>query len=245
MTLRTSILGTTSVLVTGATGFIGSRLVERLSELNNKDPRNHISTTSLVKHQKVSQHQQQPESSATLASTIGNSDGTPSHSRIIVGDLTDRASLKFEDDWVFDTVFHLAAVTPEATRNRNILRDVNYDGTLNLFDEIRSATRHLVYVSGVSALEPDSEEGMITEESRKSSEIEYIKMRLEVEEYLRQKCRDAGIAFTVVHFPEIVYGNGGSFRKIFLSESSTGVLEYPAPVTITRILSISMMQWTS
>ncbi|HLG37676.1 MAG TPA: NAD(P)-dependent oxidoreductase [Nitrososphaera sp.] len=225
MALRNSILGTTSVLVTGATGFIGSRLVERLSELN-KDPHNHISTTSLVRHQKMSQLQQH-ESSATLASSIANSDVSPSHSRIIVGDLTDRASLKFGDDSVFDTVFHLAAVTPEATRNRNILRDVNYNGTLNLFDQIRSATRHLVYVSGVSAFETDNKEGVITEESRRSSEIDYIKMRLEVEEYLRQNCRDAGIDYTVVHFPEIVYGNGGSFRRIFLERIKHGSFRIP------------------
>ena len=223
MTLRSSNLGTSSILVTGASGFIGSRLVERLSEIN-KESNNRISITSLVRHQKISE---QHESSAKPPPGTGSNDRSPSDSRIIVGDLTDRTSLKLGDDLVFDTVFHLAAITPEATKNRNILRDVNYNGAVNLFDEIRNRTRHLVYVSGLSAFESESKDQVITEESRKSSDIEYIKLRLETEEYLRQNCREAGIDFTVIYFPEIVYGNGGTFRKIFLERIKHGSFRIP------------------
>jgi len=83
------------VLVTEATGFIGSRLVEQLSEMNNKDPSNHISITSLVRQQKILQ-QYPPTANDTARK--GDSDGPHSNSRITIGDLTDRTSLKFGGD---------------------------------------------------------------------------------------------------------------------------------------------------
>ena len=224
MTLPRSSLGTSNVLITGATGFIGSRLVEQLSEMNNKDPSNHISITSLVRRQKILQ---QYPPSANDTARKGDTNGPLPNSRIAIGDLTDRASLKFGGDSVFDTVFHLAAITPEATKNRNILREVNYKGTLNLFDAICNRTRHLIYVSGVSAFDTDNEERVVNEESPRSTEIEYIKMRVGAENFLRQNCRDKGIDFTVVHFPEIVYGNGGSFRSIFLERIKHGSFRIP------------------
>ena len=105
---------TKSVLVTGATGFIGSRLVQ---ELINKE----YEVTSLIRKGKK-----------------GNL-----KSKIIYGDLTDE-KIDFEN-LKFDCVFHLASHTP-LEKNKKILEKVNLDGTKNLFNEIKSKTKSIIYI---------------------------------------------------------------------------------------------------
>ena len=108
---------TKSVLVTGATGFIGSRLVE---ELINKG----YDVTSLIRKGKE-----------------GNS-----KSNIIYGDLTDER-IDFKD-LKFDCVFHLASHTP-LEKNKKVLEKVNLEGTKKLFQEIKSITKSIIYISGL------------------------------------------------------------------------------------------------
>ena len=108
---------TKSVLVTGATGFIGSRLVTEL--INNG-----YDVTSLIRKGKE-----------------GNL-----KSNIIYGDLTkDKIDFK---DLEFDCVFHLASHTP-LEKNKKILEKVNLDGTKKLYEEIKTRTKSIIYISGL------------------------------------------------------------------------------------------------
>ena len=147
---------------------------------------------------------------------------------VVNGDLVDANSLQFSQSTQakFDVVYHLAAATPDSGASRQTLRKVNLDGTKNLFNAVQSHVRHIVYVSGTAVFDPGAGSGsdgsgrIVNEDSRKSRQLEYIKIRLEAEDYLRENCEKSGIDFTVVYFPDIVYGNAGSFRRIFLEPIS-------------------------
>jgi nucleoside-diphosphate-sugar epimerase len=61
----------------------------------------------------------------------------------------------------------------------------------------------------------------------KNPDTEFVKIRLEAEQSLRDGCEDNGIDFAVVYLPDIVYGNGGSFRSMFLQKIRTGRFRVP------------------
>lgn len=200
-------------LVTGASGFIGSALVRRLSESDL------------------------PSQVFALIRRAASSDDSPANSRdsgqvsVLTGDLTVPSSLNFKESNI-EVIYHLAAaaVTSESRWKRHLLRDINLDGTKNLFDAVRDHAKHFVYVSGLAVFEPagaDGPDNSVNEKSPKGREPEYIKIRLEAEEYLRENCAKSGIDLTVVYFPDIVYGNGGSFRRIFLDQISSGRFRIP------------------
>jgi nucleoside-diphosphate-sugar epimerase len=196
-----------SVLVTGASGFIGSRLVQRLSEMLSA-ANGPFEIMALVRHNQGMDLESQGIQGLTKVN----------------GDLIDANSLKFSKSAQakFDVVYHLAAATPDSGASRQTLRKVNLDGTKNLFNAVQSRVRHIVYVSGTAVFDPSAGGGsggsgrIVNEDSPKSQQLEYIKIRLEAEDYLRESCAKSGIDFTVVYFPDIVYGNAGSFRRIFL-----------------------------
>lgn len=153
---------------------------------------------------------------------------------MLTGNLTDPTSLIFNRmESGIDVVYHLAAVTPDSRASRQMLREVNLNGTKNLFNAVRNHAKHFVYVSGLAVFEPtgkersDVSDNTVNEESPKSRQLQYIRIRLEAEEYLRENCAKNGIDFTVVYFPDIVYGNAGSFRRIFLEKISKGKFRIP------------------
>lgn len=171
-----------SVLVTGATGFIGSRLVSALAERK-------YSVSTLVrdgKHTEIKTDE-------------------------ITGDLTD-SSLNFEGK-DFDCVFHLASHTP-LEKNSKILENVNLNGTKNLFETINVKTKSVIYVSGLGVF-GDSGEQIIDESYPRNPNTKFVKIRLEAEKYLRGKCKDNGIDFSVVYFGD-VYGSKGWFYDILV-----------------------------
>ena len=124
---------TKSVLVTGATGFIGSRLVE---ELINKG----YEVTSLIRKGKE-----------------GNL-----KSKIVYGDLTEKIDFK---NLEFDCIFHLASHTP-LEKNKKILEKVDFDGTKKLFNEIKSKTKSIIYISGLGVYGETGE--VVVDENQKS-----------------------------------------------------------------------------
>ena len=208
------------VLVTGAAGFIGSRLVRHLLSTAPEDAR-------IVALTMPNSRRGHP--AAGLRSISGDS-------RLITfgADLTDALTLKSlggeSKDGPIDTVFHLAAATPDSRASRETSRKVNLDGTKNLFNAVRESAKHFVYVSGLAIFKPGPESEstrVVNEDSPKDPSMEYIRIRLEAEEYLRENCVAAGIGFTAVYMPDVVYGNGGSFREIFLERISRGSFRVP------------------
>ena len=184
---------TKSVLVTGATGFIGSRLVE---ELINKG----YDVTSLIRKGKE-----------------GNS-----KSNIIYGDLTDER-IDFKD-LKFDCVFHLASHTP-LEKNKKILEKVNLEGTKKLFQEIKSITKSIIYISGLGVY-GETGEAVIDESQNYNPNTNFVKIRLDAEKYLKDNSVEHKIDFAVVHFGD-VYGPDGWFYEMLVKRLKKNTFRMP------------------
>ena len=184
---------TKSVLVTGATGFIGSRLVE---ELINKG----YDVTSLIRKGKE-----------------GNS-----KSNIIYGDLTDE-KIDFKD-LKFDCVFHLASHTP-LEKNKKVLEKVNLEGTKKLFQEIKSITKSIIYISGLGVY-GETGEAVIDESQNYNPNTNFVKIRLDAEKYLKDNSVEHKIDFTVVHFGD-VYGPDGWFYEMLVKRLKKNTFRMP------------------
>ena len=184
---------TKSVLVTGATGFIGSRLVE---ELINKG----YDVTSLIRKGKE-----------------GNL-----KSNIIYGDVTDE-KIDFKD-LEFDCVFHLASHTP-LEKNKKILEKVNLEGTKKLFQEIKSITKSIIYISGLGVY-GETGETVIDESQNYNPNTNFVKIRLDAEKYLKDNSGEHKIDFAVVHFGD-VYGPGGWFYEMLVKRLKKNTFRMP------------------
>ena len=184
---------TKSVLVTGATGFIGSRLVE---ELINKG----YDVTSLIRKGKE-----------------GNS-----KSNIIYGDLTDE-KIDFKD-LKFDCVFHLASHTP-LEKNKKVLEKVNLEGTKKLFQEIKSITKSIIYISGLGVY-GETGEAVIDESQNYNPNTNFVKIRLDAEKYLKDNSVEHKIDFAVVHFGD-VYGPDGWFYEMLVKRLKKNTFRMP------------------
>ena len=182
-----------SVLVTGATGFIGSRLVE---ELINKG----YDVTSLIRKGKE-----------------GNS-----KSNIIYGDLTDER-IDFKD-LKFDCVFHLASHTP-LEKNKKVLEKVNLEGTKKLFQEIKSITKSIIYISGLGVY-GETGEAVIDESQNYNPNTNFVKIRLDAEKYLKDNSVEHKIDFAVVHFGD-VYGPDGWFYEMLIKRLKKNTFRMP------------------
>ena len=182
-----------NILVTGASGFIGSRLASKLIEKNH-------SVFGLVHKNKI----------------------TNPEIKIINGDLVDsRFSIPDEK---FDVVFHLAAVTP-MEKNKKIVKKVNYEGTINFFNQIKGKTDFFVYVSGLGAF-GDPGEKIIDENTPLNPDTDYTKIRLDAQKFLERKCKENSIHFSVAYLGE-VYGNGGWFTTQIVSRLKKGSFRMP------------------
>ena len=171
-----------SILVTGATGFIGSRLV---NELINKG----YNVTSLVRKEKQ---------------------GNPK-SNIIYGDLTEE-KIDFKE-LEFDCVFHLASHTP-LEKNKKILEKVNLQGTKRLFEEIKSRTKAIIYISGLGVY-GETGDKIIDETQQYNPNTNFVKIRLDAEKFLKENSKQNEIDFAVVHFGD-VYGPDGWFYEMLV-----------------------------
>ena len=183
-----------SVLVTGATGFIGSRLV---NELINKG----YDVTSLIRKEKQ-----------------GNS-----KSNIIYGDLTEE-EIDFKE-LEFDCVFHLASHTP-LEKNKKILEKVNLQGTKRLFEEIKTRTKSIIYISGLGVY-GETGDKIIDETQQYNPNTNFVKIRLDAEKFLKgnQKFKNE-IDFAVVHFGD-VYGPDGWFYEMLVKRLKKNTFRMP------------------
>ena len=182
-----------SILVTGATGFIGSRLV---NELINKG----YDVTSLVRKEKQ---------------------GNPK-SNIIYGDLTEE-KIDFKE-LEFDCVFHLASHTP-LEKNKKILEKVNLQGTKMLFEEIKSRTKAIIYISGLGVY-GETGDKIIDETQQYNPNTNFVKIRLDAEKFLKENSKQNEIDFAVVHFGD-VYGPDGWFYEMLVKRLKKNTFRMP------------------
>ncbi|PIW32656.1 MAG: nucleoside-diphosphate sugar epimerase [Nitrosopumilales archaeon CG15_BIG_FIL_POST_REV_8_21_14_020_37_12] len=182
-----------SVLVTGATGFIGSNLVEAL--IKNE----HIATSLIRKGRQ------------------GNA-----KSKIIVGDLTDK-KINFTDEQ-YDYVFHLAAHTP-LEKDKKITQKLNFDGTKNLFNNVKEKTKSILYVSGLGVYGQTGNK-IVDESFPYNPDTEFVKTRLDAQKFLEQNCNELGINFSVVHLGD-VYGADGWFYEFLVKRLLKNTFRLP------------------
>ncbi|MBI4538568.1 MAG: NAD-dependent epimerase/dehydratase family protein [Gemmatimonadetes bacterium] len=166
-------------LVTGATGFVGSHLAERLATEGWR-------LRALIRR----------SSDVTRLDGLG--------AELLVGDLEDGDALVRAVDDV-EVVFHLAAVT--AARDQSTYRRVNADGTRRLVEacaRLRSPPRRFIYLSSYAACGPALDGRPRTLADPPAPLTAYGKSKLEGEQIARA-LGDKGVEVVVVRAPA-VYG---------------------------------------
>ena len=179
------------ILVTGVSGFIGSRLAAKLSENGHRVTgliHEHDTNLSIQKHKD---------------DIVNTSFSIP--------------------DETYDVVFHLAAVTP-MEKDKNKIKKVNYDGTINLFNHIKNKTKFIVYASGLGVFGDPS--GVVDETTPLRPHTYYAQVRLDAQRFLEKSCKDNSISLTVTYFGE-VYGNGGWFESQIIQRLQKGMFKLP------------------
>jgi UDP-glucose 4-epimerase len=193
------------VLLTGATGFIGSHLAKSLSKQN-------FELWSIVRSAKK----------AKVLEDIG--------SHLIYADITDYGQIqKILAGLEFDYVFHLAALTkvPRINkRNLDLFYKVNVEGTRNLLECFKDKKiKKFIYfssidVSGFTVGDSDEIKGRIIDESfignpKRPYEITKAKAEKVVKFYQKE----VNIP-TVIIRPGIVYGEGRVDLRMMRAESA-------------------------
>ena len=180
------------VLVSGASGFIGYRLVSKLVEQNH-------SVTAII------------NKNAIEISTL----------KTIQWDMSQKND-SFPDE-KYDIVYHLAALTP-LEKNKDKQKKVNYEGTVNFFNQIKDKTKFFVYVSGLGVF--GEVKNSVDENTKLNPHTDYAKIRLEAQRFLEKNCKANNIGFTVAYLGE-VYGNGGWFADQIVPRIKKGKLRIP------------------
>ncbi len=169
------------VIVTGAGGFLGNNVVRALLEQGTREIR-----TLLLPG----------ESDRPLA-------GLPV--KIFRGDVTQPETLAplfagAQDAEV--TVFHCAALVYIKSRENPAVRQVNYEGTMNIAKECLRLGARLVYVSSVHALPEKPHGETITEVSHFDPDAVvglYAKSKAETAEAVLRMTREQGLDAVIVH----------------------------------------------
>jgi dihydroflavonol-4-reductase len=213
-----------SVLVTGATGFIGRRLVRRLLAAHRPDQ-----IVCLVKPPAT------PLEAEALDAYRANG------IRLIDGDLTHQPVSAVPPPPV-EMVFHLGANIDTDADEADLV--VNHAGTRNLLDWLAPVSRgaRILYASSVAVHDRNSSPaGPIDEHSPLVPRTLYGKTKLQGETILRERSARDGYAWTIVRLPT-VYGPGqkpGGLFDTMIRLASTGSLlgriDWPGRTSIIHV----------
>ncbi|HKJ93071.1 MAG TPA: NAD-dependent epimerase/dehydratase family protein [Longimicrobiales bacterium] len=187
------------VLITGATGFVGSHLVSALA-------RSHLQVRALVRS----------------TSDVGHLDALGIERA--EADLRDAPALKraVRDA---DIVFHLAGLT--RARNEAEFRSVNVDGTRRLVDAMLDSgrPRRLVFVSSLAAVGPARNGRPVHPDDEPRPLTAYGRSKLEAERVCLAARDTVGV---VVLRPPAVYGPGDRDLLSFFRLARFGFLPVPS-----------------
>ncbi|MBL1209502.1 NAD-dependent epimerase/dehydratase family protein [Geminocystis sp. GBBB08] len=180
----------TSILITGATGFIGSNLLPKLEQ-------NNFNISLTVRN-------------ATNFSSIYSL--IPLNS--IDGDTNWRQALKN-----IDVVIHMAArahILKESVTNPEAEFDqVNAEGTINLVKQsIEAGVKHFIFFSSIGAIATLSDT-IINESSPCNPDTPYGKSKLKAEKAIKEICPNSTMTYTILR-PTLVYGpnNPGNMERL-------------------------------
>jgi nucleoside-diphosphate-sugar epimerase len=211
-------------LVTGATGFIGRRVVRRLIELDGP-----AAVVCLVK------------SPATALEAEALDAFRARGVRLLDGDLLDQP-ISASPPPQIDRVFHLAANIDTDATDRDLV--VNHTGTRNLLDWLAPVAKgiRIVYASSVAVHDRDkAPSGPIDESSPLVPRTPYGRTKLWGETILREGAAAGGYAWTILRLPT-VYGPGqkpgGLFDKMIELASDGGLLgrvDWPGRTSIIHV----------
>lgn len=172
------------ILVTGATGFVGSHIVRKLLNLGHRVRilRRKTSSTKMLKG---------------LATETA------------IGDVTDRNSV-FEAVQGCEGVFHVAGNVSFWTPNNEIQKKINIDGTRHVVEAcLASKVKRLVHTSSIAAL-GFAPEGRLGDEALKYNwwpyRLNYCDTKFLGEEEVRQGIKK-GLDAVIVN-PSVIFGPG-------------------------------------
>lgn len=189
------------VLVTGASGFIGSSLVRTLLKKDNE-------VVCLVRSDERKQ-------------VLHDLDV-----KFAVADITEGEALSNAlRDLDVDALFHLAAINP-LEKDREIQERVNIGGMRNLIDTcLRGRVGLFVYVQGTGVF-GNTKGAPIDESTQRNPDTGFAKTRGRAEEMLWHANRENGLPATVTILGD-VYGPGGWFLDLIVSKLRDGSFKIP------------------
>jgi nucleoside-diphosphate-sugar epimerase len=171
-----------NVLVTGATGFIGSHLVKRLL-------REGAMVHALVRNTKKAKRM------------------LPDVVRIIRGDMTDSSSLHSAVKGQ-QVIYHLAAALAHLHKPMSTFRKVNVEGTRHLAEaSLDHDVDRFIYISSVAVYGHDTEELVDERSPHRKSNAPYSDTKIEAEDIVRTMCQERGLPSVIVQ-PSHTYGTG-------------------------------------
>ncbi|WP_349971430.1 NAD-dependent epimerase/dehydratase family protein [Pseudomonas caspiana] len=165
------------ILVTGATGFIGKGLLQRL--------------TTVPEYQVTgSTRQQSPEPSIAPLIQVGTSTATTDWSAALQG---------------VDVVIHVAAHLATRGSSLNALRSTNVEGTLALARQALSAgTRRFIFISSVGVNGSTTHHVPFNEMSLPAPSDDYARSKLEAEQALQKLLQGTAMELVIIR-PPLVY----------------------------------------
>lgn len=168
------------VLVTGATGFIGSHLVERLLSMGYE-------VLCLVRKTSVLNNLRKQDI------------------ELVYGELTDNKSLKNQFNTDVDVVFHIAGILGEWGIPEEVYWKINVEGTKNILDLfIQTSIKRFVYCSSAGVLGPLEKPPADESFPLNPSNI-YERTKAEAEKIVLAYYHEVGLPITIIR-PEFVYG---------------------------------------
>ena len=174
-----------AVLVTGATGFVGSHVMRALRGAGHR-------VLALVRAEARARWTQEP---------VGVD--------VVEGDLARPDSLTVLGSLDFDVVCHLAGRMPQRSERENAIEPMwsgNVETTRHLVNALPNAVRHIVYASSIDVYRPVGG-SFLTEDQPADPTTAYGRSKLVTESLLSQACGGAGMGLTVLRLAQ-VFGPG-------------------------------------
>ncbi len=221
---------TLKVLITGATGFVGSWICKKLLEQQHR-------VVTLVRNTSAAHDLLDLGAEAKL------------------GDVTDLASLESALGGV-ETVFHLAGVVGYSRTERSLMERVNVDGTANVLTAMQSrGVKKLVYMSSVVAVGASQNPTTILDESSPFSihhlNLGYFETKYQAEQLVLEAFRNKQIEGVILN-PSTIYGAGDAKKGSRKTQIKVARGSFPfftsggvSIVSIHDVVAATLQAWRS